>query len=123
MSEPTTPNASPTAIDERLTAYVRDAWGHALLAVNDAGDEVQRMLGRLSGWVEMRPDEARRVAHELAERLKAERRQIELAIDGAVRRSATPFRLPTREQVAAIDARLEAIEARLDRLAAKRRAR
>jgi polyhydroxyalkanoate synthesis regulator phasin len=121
-ADPATPAASPEG-DDGLASYVREAWGNALVAVGDAGDEVQKILSRIGGWVEMRPEEARRVAAELSERLRQERLQIEEALDGAVRRSVAPFRLPTREQLSDIEARLEAIEGRLDRLAAKRRGR
>ena len=117
------PSASTESHDDGLTAYVREAWGNAVVAVSDAGDEVQKILTRIGDWVEMRPEEARRVTAELSEKLRQERQQLEAVIDGAVRRSVAPFRLPTRDQLASIEARLEAIEGRLDKLASKRRGR
>lgn len=100
---------------------VREAWGQALVAVSDTGEEVQRFLGRMQGWVEVGPDEARRLALELTEKLRRERDDLEGRVETAVRRAIGSVRLPTREDVAALDARLDRIEERIDKLLAERR--
>jgi polyhydroxyalkanoate synthesis regulator phasin len=96
-----------------------------LVAVNDAGDEVQKIVHRVAGWVELGPEEARRLTAELAERLRRERGELEASVEASVARAkaAGPFRLPTRDEVAALDARLKALEARVDGLLASRRRR
>lgn len=102
-----------------LTERVRHVWGQALFAVSATEEEVQRVLSRLTGWVEMRPEEARRLTAELTVRLHNERQQIEQSIDAAVRSAIRPFRLPARSDLAAIDERVSRLESRIDALLAR----
>lgn len=123
--EPTqTPVATPQteAPDEAgsLAGYAREAWSQALVAVNDTSEEVQKILDRAAGWAELGPEEARRLAVELTDKLKHERDLLEATLETAVRRAITPFRLPSRDEVAALDGRLTAIELRIDQLLARR---
>lgn len=104
----------------RLTEFVTEAWSQALLAVNTAEDDVQRIVGRVAHWVEMRPDETRRLVVDLAERLRSERAQLENAIETAIVGALAPLRLPTRDDLALLDQRLRSLEARLAALAASR---
>lgn len=99
-----------------LTERVRLIWEQALFAVNATEEEVQRILGRLGGWVEMRPEEARRLASELTIRLNHEREQIEQSIDSAVRSALRPFRLPGKKDLAALESRISRLEERIDAL-------
>ncbi|MFM2152204.1 MAG: hypothetical protein RL199_639 [Pseudomonadota bacterium] len=103
-----------------LRGYVREAWSQALVAVGDAGDEVQKILGRVGELVEMAPDEARRLAHELAQKLKDERGQLEEAVEAAVRTAVQPFRLPSPADLQALEGRLAVLEDAVERLAVKR---
>jgi polyhydroxyalkanoate synthesis regulator phasin len=103
-----------------LRGYVREAWSQALVAVGDAGDEVQNILGRVGGFVGMAPDEGRRLAHELAQKLKDDRVQLEQAVETAVGRAVKPFRLPTPVEVEALEQRLARLEAAVERLARAR---
>lgn len=126
MSEPTgsPPDQTPPRPEGEgggVAGYVREAWSQALVAVNDASDEVQKIVGKVASWVELGPEEARRLATELAERLRHERDELEGTVETAVRRALGPFRLPTKDEVAALEARLDALSARLDRLAERRK--
>jgi polyhydroxyalkanoate synthesis regulator phasin len=109
--------------EQGLASYVREAWSQALVAVNDAGDEVQKIVHRMTGWVELGPEEARRLSVELAEKLRRERAELEATVEAAVAKAAGPFRLPSRDDVAALDARLKSLEGRVDALLASRRRR
>lgn len=99
-----------------LVEFVRDAWSHALVAVSTADEEVQRLMGRIGEFVEVGPEEARRLATELTERLLAERDELEQRVEESVRRTLGAIRLPSLEDVSQIDARLDRIEERLERL-------
>lgn len=99
-----------------VVAYFRDAWNHALVAVSTAEEEVQRFMGRIGEFVEVGPEEARRLAVELTERLRNERDELEERVEVSVRRTLGALRLPSREDVSHIDARLDSIEERLERL-------
>jgi polyhydroxyalkanoate synthesis regulator phasin len=118
-----TTTQTPGEAEHGLAGYFREAWSQALVAVGDAGDEVQKIVHRLAGWVELGPEEARRLTAELAERLRRERGELEATVETAVARAAGPFRLPTRDEVGALDARLSGLERRVDALLASRRRR
>lgn len=100
--------------------FVRDAWGQAIVAVSAAEEEVQRFLGRVGELVEVGPEEARRLATELTERLRNERSELEERVDVGVRRTLGALRLPSLDDVSQLDARLDRIEERLERLLANR---
>lgn len=103
-----------------LADYVRDAWSQAIVAVNTAEEEVQRFLGRISDFVEVGPEEARRLAAELTVRLHNERSELEERVEMNVRRTLSALRLPSLGDMSLLDARLDHIEARLERLVAAR---
>ena len=103
-----------------LSEWFRDAWTQAMTAVGAAEEEAGRILGRageLAGWS---PEEIRKVVKELGEKLAAQRRQLEQSIDEGVARAVARVRIPTRENVAEIRARVERIAARIDALQNRR---
>lgn len=123
MSAVLNEESAPLTDEERsrgVGEFVRDAWGQAVVAVNTAEEEVQRFLGRVSELVEVGPEEARRLAFELTERLRTERSELEDRVEAGVRRTLGALRLPSLDDVAHLDARLDRIEERLERLLAKR---
>lgn len=123
MSAVQSEESAPLTDEERsrgVGEFVRDAWGQAVVAVNTAEEEVQRFLGRVSELVEVGPEEARRLAFELTERLRTERSELEDRVEAGVRRTLGALRLPSLDDVAHLDARLDRIEERLERLLAKR---
>lgn len=99
-----------------LVEFAREAWTQALVAVNATEEEVQRIVSRVSAWVEMGPEEARRLRMELSEKLRGERDQLEAGIESAVKKALTPFRVPNKEDLAALHARVSVLEARVDRI-------
>jgi polyhydroxyalkanoate synthesis regulator phasin len=99
---------------------IREAWSQALVAVSATEEEVQKILARLTTWVEVGPEEARRLGVELTERLRSERIQLEEGVESAVTKALTPFRLPSRDDLTTLGARVEALEARVDRLLLRR---
>lgn len=109
--------------DKRVAEVWREAWGQALIAVNTAEEEVQRFLGRVGGWIEMKPDEARKLGTDLAERLRQQRDELERSVEVAVQRALTPFRSGRREELSQLAERLSSLEERLDRLLEKRQTR
>ena len=94
----------------------KEAWSSALAGVNAAEQEAEKVFTRLADAAGFSPDEVKRHAREFGERLTTQRRDIEKAIDDAVRRAANRFRIPTQEDLSAVQKRLDAIAARLDAL-------
>jgi polyhydroxyalkanoate synthesis regulator phasin len=103
-----------------VAEFFRETWSQALVAVSATEEEAQKILGKLTTWFEVGPEEARRLGQELSDRLLRERRELEDTIEVAVRRALTPFRLPSREDLSLIHARMTELEARVDRLLARR---
>jgi polyhydroxyalkanoate synthesis regulator phasin len=106
-----------------IREFIREAWSQALVAVNATEEETQKIVNRVSGWVEMGPEEARRLGAELTERLKSERDQLEAGVESAVGKALAPFRFPSKDDLAGIHARVSVLEARVDRLINRKRSR
>jgi polyhydroxyalkanoate synthesis regulator phasin len=66
------------------------------------------------------PDDVRRHAREFGERLTSQRREIERAIDDAVRRTANRFRIPTQSDIDALQKRVDAVARRIEALSKER---
>jgi polyhydroxyalkanoate synthesis regulator phasin len=95
----------------------KEAWSTALAGVNAAEQEAEKVFTRLADAAGFSPDDVKRHAREFGERLTTQRRDIEKAIDEAVRRAANRFRIPTQEDLSAVQKRLDVIAARLDAIA------
>jgi polyhydroxyalkanoate synthesis regulator phasin len=95
----------------------KEAWSHALASVNAAEEEAGKIVARLADAAGFSPDDVRRHAREFGERLTTQRKELERSIDDAVRRAASRFRIPTREDLDALQKRVEAVAARVEALA------
>ncbi len=114
----------PRSDDRRSTQELfRDLWSQALFAVGAAEDEARRILERFAGAVDLKPEELERYRRELTERLRSERRGLERLVEEGLSRAIDRLRLPTRDEIAALAARIDEVAARIDRLAAGERPR
>jgi polyhydroxyalkanoate synthesis regulator phasin len=100
-----------------LQEMFKEAWSHALAGVNAAEQEAEKVFARIADVAGFSPEDVRRHAREFGERLTVQRREIERTIDDAVRRATSRFRVPSREDLEALEKRLEAIAARVEALA------
>jgi polyhydroxyalkanoate synthesis regulator phasin len=100
-----------------LQEMFKDAWSHALAGVNAAEQEAEKVLARIADAAGFSPEDVRRHAREFGERLTLQRRELERTIDDAVRRATNRFRVPSREDLEALEKRLDAIAARVEALA------
>lgn len=98
----------------------RDAWSQALAAVNNAEDEAQKVLGRVSDLAGWGPEEVKRHYREFAERLVGQRKELEKSIDAGVKKALSRVKLPKREDVDTLSKRVTALASRVEALAAKR---
>jgi polyhydroxyalkanoate synthesis regulator phasin len=94
----------------------KEAWSQALAGVNAAEAEAEKVLTRLADAAGFTADDVKRHAREFGERLTAQRRDVEKAIDEAVRNAANRFRIPTKEDIAALQKRLDAVAERVEAL-------
>jgi polyhydroxyalkanoate synthesis regulator phasin len=98
----------------------REAWSSALAGVNAAEQEAEKVLAKVADAAGFSPEDVRRNAREFGERLTVQRREIEKAIDDAVRRTANRFRIPTRADIDALQQRLDEVDRRLEALSRER---
>ncbi len=94
----------------------KEAWSQALAGVNAAEAEAEKVLTKLADAAGFSADDVKRQAREFGERLTTQRRELEKAIDDAVRTAANRFRIPTKDDIAALQKRLDAVTARVDAL-------
>ena len=89
--------------------FFQQIWSQALTTVAGAEEETQKLLGRLQG---MSQDETRK----LAERLASQRKELERRVDDVVKTSVAKLRVPRRDEVAQLNARLDALTRRVEAL-------
>ena len=105
-----------------LQEIFKDAWSHALAGVNTAEAEAEKVLARIADAAGFSPEDVRRHAREFGERLTSQRREVERTLDDAIRRATSRFRIPSREDLDALEKRLDAIAARIEALAKEKSA-
>ena len=91
-------------------------WAQAVTAMSSVEDEAARVVQRaqtVAGWSQ---DEVRRQMSDLAERLAAQRRELEQGLEERVRGALQRLRVPKREDVQALTARVERVAERLEKL-------
>ena len=103
-----------------MQAMFKEAWSNALAGVNAAEQEAEKVFTRLADVAGFSPDDVRRHAREFGERLQSQRRELERGIDDAVRRAASKFRIPTKDDIEQLQKRLDAISERVESLAKER---
>jgi len=92
------------------------AWSQALVGLDAAEQEAEKVIGKIADAAGFTPDDVRRHAREFAERLHAQRKEIEKTIDDAVKRATSRFKLPSREEIDSLRQRVDAITSRVDEL-------
>ncbi len=97
----------------------KEAWSHALAGINSAEQEAEKIFNRLADAAGFSPEDVRRHAREFGDRLQVQRKELEKAIDDGVKKAASRLRVPTKGDIDSIEKRLDAINARLDELAAR----
>jgi polyhydroxyalkanoate synthesis regulator phasin len=103
-----------------LTDVVERMWAQALVAVSSVEEEAAQVVQRLQAVAGWSQEEVRRQVSEVSERLTAQRLSLEKGIEEGVRRAVSRLRVPRREQIQALQARLDRLAARLDSLGPRR---
>lgn len=101
----------------------KELWSQALVTVGAAEDEARRLLERLSEVVEIKPEDLQRYRRELAERLHSQRKDLERSVEEGIRKALGRLKVPSRDEVEALQSKLEDLSARLDRLTQGRKVR
>lgn len=89
--------------------FFHHIWSQALTTVAGAEDEAQKLLGRLQG---VGQEESRK----LSERLTSQRKELEKRMEDVVKTSVSRLKVPRRDEVAQLNARLDALTKRLEGL-------
>lgn len=99
-----------------LQEMFKQAWSQALAVGNAAESEAEKVLGKLADAAGFTPDDVKRHAREFGERLTTQRRELERAIDDAVQRTASRFRVPSQADIEALQKRVDEVAARIEAL-------
>jgi len=103
-----------------LPTSFKEALSQARAGVRSAEQEAQKVLGRIADAAGIAPDDVRRRARALTERLQAQRREIGKTVDETVRKAAAKARLPSRDEVETLRQRVDALTVRLEALEGER---
>ncbi len=104
---------------QNVSAWFRDAWGQALAAVSSAEEEAQKLLHKAGGMVGWNPDEVVRQARDFGDRLNRQRKELEKTVEDRVKKAVGKLKVPRREDLDAIRARIEKLSSRIDALKRK----
>lgn len=99
----------------------------AMANLQDVFKGAEKVLGRVADAAGFSPEDVRRHARELGERLKTQRagledrlqtqrKELEKAIDEGVKKAANRLKVPTKGDLDALDQRLSALAAKVDEL-------
>ena len=99
-----------------IQTIFKEAWSQALAGVNAAEVEAEKVFNRVADAAGFSPEDVRRHAREFGERLQNQRKEVEKAIDEGVKKAASRFRVPTKSDLEAIEKRLDVIAAKVDAL-------
>lgn len=111
--------AGPQGSDRRSSQELfRDLWSQALVTVGAAEEEVKKLLERLGDALD--PQDVQRYRRELADRLRTQRKDLERSVEEGIRRALGRLRVPSREELESLRAKVEELGERLDRLAQRK---
>ncbi len=91
-------------------------WTQALTAMTQAEDEASKAVSKFAASAGAGGDEVRRQAKDLSARLVSQRQQLERRVEDAVARSLARFQVPRREQLVALNQRLDSLQRRVEAL-------
>ncbi|QRN93780.1 phasin family protein [Archangium violaceum] len=110
MDKQETPQKHP------LAETFERVWSQALLAVSTAEEEAARTVQRVAGLAGWSPEEMIRQARLLTERLAGQRKDLEHNVEEGVRRALVHFKIPRRDEMQDIEARLIRLAERIEAL-------
>jgi polyhydroxyalkanoate synthesis regulator phasin len=106
-----------TPRDRKSIADVfQQVWAQAVVRVTGAEEEVQKLLGRLQGMAGSSQDEVKKQVRELTERLAHQRSELEKRVEETVHASLSRVRVPRRDEVEKLNARLDTLSKRVEAL-------
>lgn len=89
--------------------FFHQIWSQALTTVQGAEAEAQKTLSRLQG---LSQEETRK----LTERLQTQRKELERKVEETVKTSVGKLKLPRREEISQLQARVETLTKRVEAL-------
>jgi polyhydroxyalkanoate synthesis regulator phasin len=105
-------------VDE-IRAVIQESWSKALLAAESVEEHAHALvsgLGSIGQKAALAPEQAKKLAAELAERMQTHRKVLTGEVERAVKTAVDHLRLPARADLSAMSEKLAALEARLGEL-------
>lgn len=91
-------------------------WTQALSTVTGAEEEATKLLGKIQGLAGWTPEEARKQVREFSERLASQRKDVEQRMEDSIAQALGKMRVPRREEIVQLNARLDGLNKRLEAL-------
>lgn len=112
---------------DNIQQRFKEAWTSAVAGVNARVNAAEQEAGKVLERIGIPREDVFRHARELGEklttqrrelteRIASQRRELERAMDDAVKRTVSRFKLPTRDDLDALQKRLDTISERVDAL-------
>lgn len=99
-----------------VTEIFHQVWSQALVAVTGAEDEATKLIGRVQEALGWNQEEARRQVRDFSDRLVGQRRDVEKRVEEAVKHSLSLLKVPRREELAQLSARVDELARRMESL-------
>ncbi len=99
-----------------VSDFFQHLWTQALGTVSGAEEETQKLLGRVQAMAGWSQDEVKKQVQQFSERLTGQRREVERRLDDTVKQAVARVRVPRREEIAQLNARLDALSRRVEAL-------
>jgi polyhydroxyalkanoate synthesis regulator phasin len=116
---PQVDNHEPSKEKRSFTEHLERVWGQALLTVSAAEGEAHKVVQRIAEMAGSGQEEIRKQTRELAERISTQGRDVERQVEERVRKALTNLRVPRRDDVQAVRARIEKLSERIQNLASR----
>ena len=99
-----------------VSEFFHQVWGHALVTVSGAEDEVSKLLSRVQEVAGWNQDEGRRQLRDFTDRLIHQRREFERRVEETIRVAVSRLKVPRREEIAQLNSRLDTLTRRVEGL-------
>lgn len=99
-----------------VTEIFHQVWSQALVAVTGAEEEATKLIGRIQETVGWSQEEARKQVREFSDRLVGQRRDVEKRLEEAVKQSLSLLKVPRRDELAQLSARVDELTRRMENL-------
>ncbi len=91
-------------------------WSQALQTVTGAEEETAKLFAKLQGLAGLSGEEGKKMVRDLSEKLAGQKKDVEKRLEETVHQALKSMRVPRKEEIAQLSARLDAVTRRVEAL-------